>query len=552
MFKKMTTGLSVLACLMGAGDLRAAPGDLDSSFDGDGVALIDFSGTEDFADAVEVLPDGRILVGGSTNGMQQILALALLDANGVLDTSFNDDGLFTTDPTEFGSGIKDLAVDTEGRLLALGSISPDLALLRLNTDGTLDASFDGGLVRIGTGGFSNHATSILLQPDGKVVIAGDELDQFLLARFNADGTPDLGFSGDGFSDELVPGGASAALVRIFLDGDKIVAIGRTSIGNDVVAARYESDGDLDLSFDGDGFDTYDGGGLSLIRDVVRLPDGKFLIGGEFNTDLGFVRLNADLTLDTDFGVGGTLDHDFPAVINESLGGMAVQANGKIVAAVTSGSGLAQVAMAARFNPDGSIDTGFGVGGLATADFLPGFQNGTDAIALQTDGKIVVAGSADGASGNDFGVARLIGDEADLSLSKTVDDASVETGATVTFTLSVSHASGSEAGDVQVVDTLPAGLTFVSATPSQGTCSGTTTVTCALGTMESGDSATVTLVTTAAAAGTAVNTSSVSAQAVETNPADNTATASVTATSPPPPPPPSTSGGCSLVRSTEAP
>jgi uncharacterized repeat protein (TIGR01451 family) len=117
--------------------------------------------------------------------------------------------------------------------------------------------------------------------------------------------------------------------------------------------------------------------------------------------------------------------------------------------------------------------------------------------------------------------------ADLSLTKTASVSSTTVGDQFSYTLKASNAGPNDSMSTTVTDTLPSGVTLVSATPSSGTCSGTTTVTCNVGAVFAGDSATVTLTVKAAAPGTATNTASVSSSEPDSSPANNSASVSVT-------------------------
>jgi uncharacterized delta-60 repeat protein len=170
--------------------------------------------------------------------------------------------------------------------------------------------------------------------------------------------------------------------------------------------------DLDLTFDSDGKVTTDfTGGNDLGRSVVIQQDGKLIVVGRmFNstnsdTDFGVARYNTDGSLDMNFGVGGKVSTDFAANDDEAFA-VALQTDGKIVVAGSSFSngGTYDFALV-RYNFDGSLDQSFGTGGKVATDFA-GDSDEARAVAIQSDGKIVAAGSMfNTSSGSDFAVAR---------------------------------------------------------------------------------------------------------------------------------------------------
>src|SRR5262245_42305337 len=150
-------------------------------------------------------------------------------------------------------------------------------------------------------------------------------------------------------------------------------------------------GDPDTSFSGDGLTSTAVGGGSIGRAVVQQSDGKLVVAGTglASTDFALVRYLPDGSLDTSFGSGGTVTTSFSAAADLALAA-ALQPDGKIVAAGLKASGLTGDVALARYNSDGSLDASFGSGGLVATAVSPQ-GDGANALALQPDGKIVVAG-----------------------------------------------------------------------------------------------------------------------------------------------------------------
>jgi uncharacterized delta-60 repeat protein len=362
---------------------------VDGGFGGSGIVLTDLGeGSDDEALALAVQPDGKLVAAGVSDGD---FALVRYTADGDLDTSFGDDGIVTTN---FGSGSTDrgqaVVLQPDGKIVVAGSSNGDFALARYNADGTLDATFgSGGLVTTDFGG-EDEAVSIQIQPDGKLVVAGDSGEQHAFARYNVDGSLDVGFGASG--KQIVGPSASTAYSTagaLILSDGKIIAAGNVSAGGleDIDFLRLNADGTLDSAFGSDGLIVTSFGSMDEARDMLVQPDGKIVVGGYIRLDdvygLGVARYNADGALDTSFGQGGLVR---PAAAVLLVSGLAQQADGKIVAA-----GNVQETIIVRLNTDGSLDTSFGTDGIVTEDICGGTDYIED-VAIQPDQKIIVVGS----------------------------------------------------------------------------------------------------------------------------------------------------------------
>jgi uncharacterized delta-60 repeat protein len=394
------------ASLLAIAPAQAAPGDLDPSFSGDGILLTGFGGEIDGGSAVALQADGKIVVAGTTLGYVEGgdyhsgFALARIHSDGSLDTSFSGDGKQITD---FGAGTVStataVAIQPDGKILVAGSARVsatawEVALARYGADGSLDSSFGGdGTVTAGLGGF---AYSVAIQTDGKIVVAGDSG----LARYRPDGSLDTSFGGDGTVTAGL--GGFAYSVAIQTDG-KIVATGASEL------ARYRPDGSLDSTFSDDGTVPTN---AVWARSVAIQADGSIVVAGAISVagelphyDFALLTYTPGGALDPSFGFGGMQTTSFSAgwLEDEVAADLALQPDGKIVVVGTStpvdwvweGSAIA----IARYAANGSLDQSFGDGGKRIT--LHGVDNSGAAVALQDDGKIVVAGSGsdpgDGAS-----------------------------------------------------------------------------------------------------------------------------------------------------------
>jgi uncharacterized delta-60 repeat protein len=406
----------------------------------------------DFASAVALQPDGKIVLAGYCfNGSDYDFCVARLNADGSLDATFDGpggagNGKFLLPIGSDRDIATAIALQPDGKIVLGGycrnASNDDFCVARLNADGTLDASFDGPggagngkfLLPIGAG--DDQANAIALQPDGKILIAGSCVDgfyYFCLARLNADGTLDTSFDG--------PGGAGNGkfLFAIGLNDDvanalalqpdgKILVAGYCSNGSndDFCIARLNTDGTLDASFDGPGgngngkFLLPIGSSGDVATAIALQPDGKIVLAGYCSNGFGFdiciARLNADGTLDASFdGPAGAGDGKFVFSIGVSVSyarALALQPDGKIVLAGYCVNASDPDFCIARLNTDGTLDSSFdGPGGNGNGKFLLPIGSSGDvatALALQPDGKIVVAGNCFNGTNDDFCIARLNG------------------------------------------------------------------------------------------------------------------------------------------------
>ena len=469
------TTLAAVAALVLASGAATSPGDLDPSFGAGGIVTTDLGGS-DGANAVAVQGDGKIVVAGFGPGG---FSLVRYMTGGSLDPSFGTGGVVTTF-FRGNDGVQALVIQPDGKIVAAGSAGGfgDFALARYNPDGTLDASFGaGGKVTTGFPGRSS-AFGVALQGDGKIVAAGQGQGGFFdLARYNLDGTLDPSFGAGGLVQTSFGSGGSATSVAIQADG-KIVAAGGSSTGfpsSDFGLARYNPDGTLDPSFGVGGKVVTDFGLTDSAIDLAIQPGGKLIAAGysmNFSDSsaggFALARYNPDGSLDTGFGTGGEVVTYVGA--QAAVGAIALQPDGKIVAAGSSTASATNSSfVVTRYNGDGTLDVGFGSGGTVTTDVTPGFDN-ANAVALQADGRIVAAGPANGYANYDFAVVRYLAGGDTVPPVLTVPgpltvDATGPAGAVVTFTVSAVDAVD---GPVQVTCDHASGATFAI---------GTTTVEC---------------------------------------------------------------------------
>ncbi len=375
--------------------------DLDTSFGYKGKATTMCGGEDNGANSIAIQSDGKIVVAGySDPGGFLVFAVARFDINGTLDNTFDSDGRVKTKIGFHGDAAYGVAIQSDGKIVVAGASNNgtdlDFAVVRYNINGALDSSFSSdGIVTTNIGNDDN-AYSVAIQNNGKIVVAGSSYDgsdyNFALLRYNANGTLDSSFSSDGIvTTDVGPYGDTAYSVAIQSDG-KIVVAGVSNNGTDLdfAVVRYNINGTLDSTFRSNGIVTTDvGGNSSTAYSVAIQSDGKIVVAGKShngnNNDFAVVRYNINGTLDTSFSSDGVVITDI-SYKDEVAHGIAIQNNGKIVMGGSIGNSDIVVA---RYNSDGILDSSFSSDGIIITDF--GSRELGEAIAIQSDGKIIVAG-----------------------------------------------------------------------------------------------------------------------------------------------------------------
>jgi uncharacterized delta-60 repeat protein len=335
-------------------------GTLDMSFDNDGKLTTDIG---DSGYSIAVQADGKILVAGLSYGLGRDFGLVRYNIDGSLDATFSEDGKLTTDFNGFDDYCTSLTVQSDGKILAVGDImngsNVDFGLVRYNADGTFDTSFDGDGKLTTDMGEYELGRSVALQGDGKILVAGwmkayaDHADQICLIRYQSDGTLDTSFSGDGIVIDQIGYNSSATSMIVQADGKIVVAGSCWGEGFDFILLRYNSDGTLDTGFSGDGLVTTDFGGSDMGNSMCLQSDGKLVVAGTSDGDFVVARYNTDGSLDTGFSDDGKLITDLGGT--DSAQSVTVQSDGKIIVAGACNSDFAVV----RYNTDGSLDASFG-------------------------------------------------------------------------------------------------------------------------------------------------------------------------------------------------
>jgi uncharacterized delta-60 repeat protein len=408
--------LALVGVALAAEPAWSQGGDLDPSFSGDGATRADFaSDGYDSAFGVVIQPNGVVVVAG-VGGIPNHFALARFHPNGVLDGTFGGDGKVETDFATATESADDVAVQPNHRILAVGVASDQqgkFAVARYRADGHPDTDFSGdGRLRTGFGtGSGATATAVALQPDRKIVVAGSGGGMALLARYQPDGTLDPSFGAGG---KVMTGGLSANDVAVLGDGRILIA---GSTGPKFAVGRYLPDGSIDPSFGTGGVATAGfGTDLAYAEGIAIQPDEKLVAAGAtadhtMPLDVAVARFSADGDLDGSFGAGGRVVTDLGGEGGDWGQAVGLEPDGRIVVAGTTHHLLGPCASGheitvLRYDADGALDQSFGVGGVATTS-LSETDDGND-VAIQVDGRIVVAGFTGGyCDNNRFVAARYL-------------------------------------------------------------------------------------------------------------------------------------------------
>ncbi len=401
-------------------------GSLDTTFSADGIVTTEIGGGTNIAQAVVVQPDGKIIVAGyARNALNNDFAVARYLADGTLDSSFDVDG-FAVVPIGASSEEEAFAVaiQTDGKILLAGrtlnGANADIAVIRLLPNGMLDNSFDtDGIAVTPIGAGTELARSIAVQSDNKIVVAGLTFNgtntDFAVVRYNSDGSLDADFdgntgAGNGIVTTAIGNGNDLAFAVALQPDGKILVAGYYFNGtnNDAVIVRYSRNGVLDTTFDADGIVTAAAGTNTDEAFALALQtDGKIVIAGCTNNatpnDFLIGRFNPNGSPDLSYGTNGLTVTPIGNAA-EFANSVAIQADGKIVAAGFSNNGTKNDFAVVRQNSDGTPDTTFdGDGKLITP--IGTAADSATGVTIQADGKIIAVGRAGFGTTADFGIVR---------------------------------------------------------------------------------------------------------------------------------------------------
>jgi uncharacterized delta-60 repeat protein len=405
------TGLFFSSMAFGAMDL-----DIGTFNQPNGFAVLS-SGSDESGYAIAVQSDGKVVVAGNFfNGLNYDVLVLRFSTIGTLDTTFGNAGIVTYDGggDEYGSS---LAVQSDGKIVVTGGMYDERAgtrvfILRLNTNGTVDTTFGTGGIVTSTFGVYAYVSGLAIQRDGKIVVAGSSYDgttdNVLVFRVSRSGLPDSTFGAGG--TVLYDTGSNEYANALALQPDgKIVVAGNLCDGmtNEVLVLRLNSNGSLDSTFGTGGAVRVGIGTNDSGEGLAIQSDGKIVVSGVtfngLNNDVLLLRLNVNGTPDSSFGAGGVVTYD--GGYDEYGDAVTVQSDGKIVVVGSSFlDGTDYDGLLLRFSSAGRLDSTFGTQSLLDTEAF------FSAVAIQPDGKIVVVGSSYNGLTYDVVVLRVKGTE----------------------------------------------------------------------------------------------------------------------------------------------
>ena len=376
-------------------------GSVDSSF-GTGGHVETAVGTTDTVRAGALQPDGSIIVVGATNATSPIGSMIVrYNADGSLDSTFGTGGIVTAEFSSTSSEyLSSVIVQPDGKIVAAGYANTpsgeQMTVIRLNADGTLDTSFDGdGMLMLDIGAGGDRINDIILQDDGKLIAVGQSNNgsnnDAIVLRLNEDGSLDTSFDGDGYQTLDVDSDSDSAAAVAIDDSGRIVFGGTTRVsgGSESFAARLNSDGSYDNSFNGTGVAVISAGSPhETINDLTLQSDGKILLAGSAYTssginDVSVIRLNTDGSLDTNWAGDGTLRQPIGTATDDASA-ILVDSDGNVIVAGRTDDGQVGTHIM-RFDSSGNLDTRFAPEN--TLDGNPTFTEFGPAVVLDADVEI---------------------------------------------------------------------------------------------------------------------------------------------------------------------
>lgn len=415
----LAVALSVMSAVAtSSAGASGAEGALDTSFGAAGQVLYGVASSPLMGHHVAVQADGKIVIAGQLNTAD--IVVARFETTGVLDSGFGTAGQVLLDVQAVDDPVG-LEVLTDGSILVGSAGGGYFAVVKLDSHGVPDATFgvasddcpNPGMACVNPTGDTDVATSMAVQADGKIVMVGTSgswpNEDYVVARFTSAGVLDTGF-GDNVPTKV------GVTMRDFGDSDTPRSVtfqpdGKILVGGDsgysAVVARFSSTGVIDGGFGTAGLaDIGELGGISGVRRIAVQPDGRIVAGGQRflggTRDFFLARLTSTGVLDTTFGDGSSADGD-PAGVeipsskfgtSDLLYDMAVQRDGKIVAAGYTNVGGYSRAVATRYLANGTVDTSFnGTGHITIATGSGGAEAYVQAwsVAVAPDNSIVLGG-----------------------------------------------------------------------------------------------------------------------------------------------------------------
>ena len=388
----------------------SSDGTPDVTFSGDGLVLTG-GGWLDRARSVLVQDDGKILAAGISvdpGTGDSILSLVRYTPMGNLDPDFNSVGYVTTE-IEDGAGLFSAGIQSDGKIVVAGSSctaggDPHFSIVRYNPDGSLDTGFDtDGIVNTDIGSFGSYASSLVIREDDKIVVSGYSLDEtgtyFIgtTVRYDNEGTPDPEFGSSGYAFNTVSAGLSSVISAFVQEDGKVISVGVSDV--DGFLMRTDADGLSDLAFGTNGISRFTTGADLMVNDVIirsfEGSDDKIFICGS-SSEMGYQSIlvgsyNMDGTENGGFGTAGFVITPVGTILSRATS-IGVAANGSIIVGGTADMGSGNDFVLAAYTPEGLPDVSFSGTGIVTTDL--GGDDYIYKLIVQPDGKILAAGNTE--------------------------------------------------------------------------------------------------------------------------------------------------------------
>lgn len=402
---------------------------LDQTFGKQGIATTKIGDSSE-AHCMLVQPDGKIVVSGGYSTLRKNgtlrkegFALARYNPWGERDMEFGEAGIAVTSIGAFHNGVRAIALQPDGKLVAAGTSQVDcnveeITIARYDSTGKLDKSFGGNGIVMSSIKSKTEVHAIALQPDGKIILGGTVRTRlgsenkcsfmFTMLRYTEDGEADQQFGDKGITATKFAGGNDAIRsVVVQLDG-KLIAAGsfETGQGWGFALARFSQDGSLDKTFgqNGRAVINWGPGGENWATTVILQPNNQVVAAGRVHDDKGYVfalaRYNHNGMLDNTFGQDGTVKTPVGSTGMAYANSLICQSDGKLVCGGYADGHFALV----RYKPDGSLDSTFGKDGQGITNLSGG--SGIQSLAQEPGGKLIVAGTANGGTESIFAVAKI--------------------------------------------------------------------------------------------------------------------------------------------------
>ncbi|MCB0404526.1 MAG: hypothetical protein KDD51_07045 [Bdellovibrionales bacterium] len=395
---------------------------LDTTFGSGGIVTTAIGTSDDRIYAIAVQTDGKIVAAGTAYETKYNFAIARYLTNGTLDTAFGGgDGKATLAVGSGDDAIYALVLLSDGTFFVAGSTTvssgnTDFVLARFLSDGTLDTNF-------GTAGFATRdfglasgldvARALTTDGNGRLVVVGQSDDgsqkDFAVARYLTTGSPDTSFDSDGFATYAFTSGDDTARAITIDELGRLIVVGQTE--TDLAIERLKTNGALDTGFDTDGMRIVSiTSGVDVANSVQIRSGGEILVAGIARqgalSDALLVQFHTDGSTDLDFGTNGTAVFSVSSTTSraDAANSMAIAFGDRpvFIGKTNNGSNFDWLLARTRFS--GTEDLTFDSDGFFTLDFAGGLDE-AHAVALQNDGKILVAGEANNGSNADFALIR---------------------------------------------------------------------------------------------------------------------------------------------------